>query len=197
MRLVCKDTRLNISPAYLRPGFAFGGSCLPKDLKAVLYMGKSTDVVTPTLASLLPSNRVHIDHAIDMVLADGRRQVALLGLSFKTGTDDLRESPLVTIAERFIGKGLKLRIYDPDVNLSRLIGANRRYIEQSIPHIGDLMSDNLEDTVKGADIVIVGLGGKALHDSLKSLTRDDQLVLDLVRIADRNGLRGRYQGICW
>src|SRR5262245_45639634 len=149
------------------------------------------------LSGLLPSNQAHVEHAVDMVLARGRRNVGMLGLSFKTGTDDLRESPLVTIAERFIGKGLKLRIYDPDVNLSRLIGANRRYIEQSIPHIGDLMSDNLEETVKGADIVIVGLGGKALHDSLKNLTRDDQLVLDLVRIADREGLRGRYKGVCW
>src|SRR5690606_30185534 len=108
-----KDTRLNISPAYLRPGFAFGGSCLPKDLRALLYLGKQRDVVTPMLSSLLPSNRVHIDQAVDHVLAQGKRNIGMVGLSFKTGTDDLRESPLVTLAERFIGKGLNLRIYDP------------------------------------------------------------------------------------
>jgi GDP-mannose 6-dehydrogenase len=197
MRLVSKDTRLNISPAYLRPGFAFGGSCLPKDLKAMLYMGKSRDVVTPMLASLLPSNRVHIDHAIDRVLADGRRSVGMLGLSFKTGTDDLRESPLVTLAERFIGKGLKLRIFDPEVNLSRLMGANRRYIEESIPHIGSLMCSNLSEMVSPSDIVIVGLGDKRLLAQLTPLTRDDQLVLDLVNVPDRSAMRGRYQGICW
>jgi GDP-mannose 6-dehydrogenase len=197
MRLVSKDTRLNISPAYLRPGFAFGGSCLPKDLKAMLYMGKSRDVVTPMLASLLPSNRVHIDHAIDRVLADGRRSVGMLGLSFKTGTDDLRESPLVTLAERFIGKGLKLRIFDPEVNLSRLMGANRRYIEESIPHIGSLMCSNLSEMVSPSDIVIVGLGDKRLLAQLTPLIRDDQLVLDLVNVPDRSAMRGRYQGICW
>jgi GDP-mannose 6-dehydrogenase len=197
MRLVCRDTRLNISPAYLRPGFAFGGSCLPKDLKALLYMGKGKDVVTPMLASLLPSNRVHIDHAIDRVLADGRRAVGMLGLSFKSGTDDLRESPLVTLAERFIGKGLKLRIYDPEVNLSRLIGANRRYIEESIPHIGSLMSPSLAEMVQPSDIVIVGLGDKRLLGELASLTQDHQLVLDLVNVPEREKLRGQYQGICW
>jgi GDP-mannose 6-dehydrogenase len=197
MRLVCRDTRLNISPAYLRPGFAFGGSCLPKDLKALLYMGKGKDIVTPMLASLLPSNRVHIDHAIDRVLADGRRAVGMLGLSFKTGTDDLRESPLVTLAERFIGKGLKLRIYDPEVNLSRLMGANRRYIEESIPHIGSLMSASLAEMVQPSDIVIVGLGDKRLLEELVSLTQDHQLVLDLVNLPGREKLRGQYQGICW
>lgn len=197
MRLLCQDTRLNISPAYLRPGFAFGGSCLPKDLKALLYMGKSRDVVTPLLASLLPSNRVHVDHAIDRVLADGRRAVGMLGLSFKTGTDDLRESPLVTLAERFIGKGLKLRIYDPEVNLSRLMGANRRYIEESIPHIGSLMCPSLAEMVRPSDIVIVGLGDRHLLGELAGLTQDHQLVLDLVNMPERQKLRGRYQGICW
>jgi GDP-mannose 6-dehydrogenase len=197
MHLLCQDTRLNVSSAYLRPGFAFGGSCLPKDLKALLYMGRNKDVVTPLLASLLPSNRVHIDHAIDRVLADGRRAVGMLGLSFKSGTDDLRESPLVTLAERFIGKGLKLRIYDPEVNLSRLMGANRRYIEESIPHIGSLMSSSLAEAVASSDIIVVGTADKRILAELVGLTQDHQLLIDLVKIPGRENLKGRYQGICW
>jgi GDP-mannose 6-dehydrogenase len=197
MGLVCKDTRLNISPAYLRPGFAFGGSCLPKDLKALLYLGKQRDVVTPMLASLLASNRVHIDHAIDRVLADGRRKVGMLGLSFKTGTDDLRESPLVTLAERFIGKGLSLRIHDPEVSLSRLMGANKRYIETSIPHIAQLMCGSLREMLEPSDVVIVGLHHRGLMDQVCELARPDQLVLDLVNMPGRERIRAAYQGICW
>jgi GDP-mannose 6-dehydrogenase len=197
MRLVCKDTRLNISPAYLRPGFAFGGSCLPKDLRALMYLGKRGDVVTPMLGAVIPSNRVHVDHAIDAVLRDGRRRVGMLGLSFKAGTDDLRESPLVTLAERFIGKGLQLRVYDPEVSLSRLIGANRRYIESAIPHIASLMSQDATEVVQGSDIVVVGIDGPAIREALQQGGRDDQLLLDLVRLPDRSRLRGRYEGVCW
>lgn len=197
MRLLCLDTRLNISPAYLRPGFAFGGSCLPKDLRALLYLGKSRDIETPLLSSLLPSNREHVERAVDAVLADGRRAVGMLGLSFKAGTDDLRESPMVTLAERFIGKGLTLRIYDPDVNLSRLVGANRHYIEESIPHIGSLMCERLGEVVAPSDIVIVGSRDPRVVAELRGLTSDQQLILDLVNIPDRDGLRGNYRGICW
>jgi len=197
MSLVCKDTRLNISPAYMKPGFAFGGSCLPKDLKAMLYLGKQRDIVTPMLASLLPSNRVHIDHAIDLVLADGRRNVGMLGLSFKTGTDDLRESPLVTIAERFIGKGINLKIYDPEVSLSRLIGANKRYIEETIPHIGQLMCSSLDEMLAPSEILVVGSNLKSLTHELCAKARPDQTVLDLVNIADRSALRADYRGVCW
>src|SRR5262249_17755370 len=125
MQLVCMDRQLNISSAYLRPGFAFGGSCLPKDLKALLYLAKSSDIELPMLSNILPSNAAHIEHAIEQVLASGRRSIGMIGLSFKAGTDDLRESPLVIMAERFIGKGLHLSIYDPKVNVARLIGANR------------------------------------------------------------------------
>jgi GDP-mannose 6-dehydrogenase len=197
MSLVCQDTRLNISPAYLKPGFAFGGSCLPKDLKALLYLGKQRDVVTPMLASLLPSNRVHIDHAIDTVMTDGRRNVGMLGLAFKAGTDDLRESPLVTLAERFIGKGLKLRIYDPEVNLSRLMGANKRYIEQSIPHIASLMCGSVEEMMSEADILIVGLNRPDLLEQVCAFSRSQQMVLDLVNMPDRGRLKSTYKGVCW
>jgi len=143
MDLVCLDTRLNISRAYLRPGFAYGGSCLPKDLAALRHLAGQHDVTIPMLAAVPQSNEAHLDHAIATVLATGKKSVGMIGLSFKSGTDDLRESPLVVMAEHFIGKGLTLRIYDPDVNLSRLTGANRRYIEESIPHLGSLMSDDL------------------------------------------------------
>jgi GDP-mannose 6-dehydrogenase len=197
MRLVCEDKQLNISPAYLRPGFAFGGSCLPKDLKALLYMAKQTDANLPLLNATLASNRVHIDHAADRVLAAGTREVGMIGLSFKSGTDDLRESPLVTLAERFIGKGLNLRIYDPEVNLSRLIGANRLYIERTIPHIAQLMTDDVTRIVRASDVVVVGLSRPEVITALKNESRPDQLILDLVNLKDRSGIKGQYQGVAW
>ena len=197
MKLVCKDTSLNISRAYLRPGFAFGGSCLPKDTKALTYQAGRLDVNIPMLGAVMASNRVHIDHAIDKVLESGERQVGMIGLSFKSGTDDLRESPLVTMAERFIGKGLDLKIHDPEVQLSRLIGANRRYIEEAIPHIGNLMVDNCDDLIGHAKVLIVGLADKVLLDKVREQARDDQIILDLVNIPDRETLRGQYLGVCW
>ena len=197
MRLLGLDAQLNISTAYLRPGFAFGGSCLPKDLRALLDVAKRRDVEVPMLASLLPSNRAQIELAVDAVLADGGRAVGMLGLSFKPGTDDLRESPMVALAERFIGKGLTLRIFDPGVSLSRLVGANRRYIEESIPHIGSLMSDDLGEVVGSSDIVIVAMADRELLAEARQYTRPEQLILDLVNMPERAGLRGRYRGICW
>lgn len=197
MDLVCRDTQLNISPAYLKPGFAFGGSCLPKDLRAMLYMAKTYDVSVPMLAGILPSNQLHIEHALNTVLATGKKNIGMLGLSFKSGTDDLRESPLVVMAERFIGKGLHLRIYDPEVQLSRLVGANKRFIEESISHIALLMTESCEELVAWADIIIVGLTNKALLDVLYQQTREQQLILDLVKIPHREKLRGQYRGLCW
>jgi GDP-mannose 6-dehydrogenase len=197
MELVCRDTQLNISPAYLKPGFAFGGSCLPKDLKALTYVARQRDVDLPMLGAVMPSNRAHIDHAIATVLAENERRVGMIGLAFKTGTDDLRESPLVTMAERFIGKGLDLRIHDPEVSLARLIGANRRYIEEVIPHIGSLMVEGAETLIRDAKIVIVGLKTPELTATLQRCLRDDQMVLDLVNLPDRDKLRGRYVGVCW
>lgn len=197
MKLVCMDRRLNISPAYLRPGFAFGGSCLPKDLKALLYLAKTHDVEAPMLANVLGSNAAHIEHAISHVLAAGKRSVGLIGLSFKSGTDDLRESPLVILAERFIGKGLNVCVYDPHVEIARLIGSNRRFIEESIPHIASLMSDDLAKIVAGSEVLIVAIKEPAVTEALKTHTRADQLVLDLVGLPVRDGIKARYQGVCW
>jgi len=197
MDLLCRDTQLNVSAAYLKPGFAFGGSCLPKDLKALTYIAKQRDVDIPMLRGVMASNRAHIDHAIDRVLAENERKVGMIGLAVKTGTDDLRESPLVTVAERFLGKGIDLKIHDPEVSLSRLIGANRRYIEEVIPHIGSLMMDSVEELIARSKIVVVGLRTPELTAALQRGLTDEHMVLDLVNLPDRDKLRGRYVGVCW
>ena len=197
MELVCKDRQLNISPAYLKPGFAFGGSCLPKDLRATLYLAKTRDVEIPMLGNVLASNRMHVEHAISKVLATGRRRVGMIGLSFKTGTDDLRESPLVLIAEQFIGKGLSLLVYDPEVHLSRLLGANRRFIEQHVPHIGSLMREQIENVIGESDILVVGLSDAKIFEALARHVREDQIIIDLVNIPQRHALHGKVTGLCW
>jgi len=197
MELVCKDRQLNISPAYLKPGFAFGGSCLPKDLRATLYLAKTRDVEIPMLGNVLASNRMHVEHAISKVLATGRRRVGMIGLSFKTGTDDLRESPLVLIAEQFIGKGLSLLVYDPEVHLSRLLGANRRFIEQHVPHIGSLMRERIENVIGESDILVVGLSDAKIFEALARHVREDQIIIDLVNIPQRHALHGKVTGLCW
>lgn len=197
MELVCKDRQLNISPAYLKPGFAFGGSCLPKDLRATSYLAKMRDVDLPMTAAILASNRVHIDLAIEKVLAMGKRRVGMVGLSFKTGTDDLRESPLVLMAEHFIGKGLSLRVYDPEVHLSRLLGANKRFIEQHVPHIDSLIEKDLAPVIDSADVLVVGLGDARVSAEICALARPDQVVIDLVNMKSRDGLKARYEGLCW
>jgi len=197
MDLVCQDTQLNISPAYLKPGFAFGGSCLPKELRATMYLAKTRDVELPMLGNILNSNRLHIEHAIAKVLESGRRKIGMVGLAFKTGTDDLRESPLVLMAEHLLGKGLQLRIYDPEVHLSNLLGANRRFIDRHLPHIGALIGRDLESVIAGSDLLVVGLGDRTTAEVLKRCVRDGQIVLDLAPMVDRSGLDGRYMGLCW
>ena len=197
MDLLCKDRQLNISPAYLKPGFAFGGSCLPKDLRATLYLAKVNDVDVPMLGSILQSNRQHIDHAIAKVLQSGCRKIGMVGLSFKSGTDDLRESPLVLLAEQLIGKGLQLQVYDPDVQLSSLLGANRRYIETHVPHLGQLLRNDLEAVIAESEMLIVALKDAQVVAALKAHTRDDQTLLDLVNLSAASELRGRYSGLCW
>jgi GDP-mannose 6-dehydrogenase len=197
MRLVCSDTRLNISTAYLKPGFAFGGSCLPKDLRALTTIAKQNDLEIPMLSSLLVSNRVHIDHAVDKILKLGRPKVGMLGLSFKTGTDDLRESPLVLVAKRLIGEGCELRIFDPEVHLSRLMGANRSYIDAHLPHVGSLLCPKIEQMIEPSDVILVGLQQSALNEQLQALVRPDQLLIDLVNLPNRDLLRCKYEGACW
>ncbi len=197
MDLVCRDTQLNISRAYLKPGFAFGGSCLPKDLRATTYLAKIRDVELPMMGNILASNRAHIDHAIAKVLATGKRRIGMIGLSFKSGTDDLRESPLVTLAEHFIGKGLQLLVFDPEVHLSNLLGANRRFIEQHVPHIGSLLRADIAEVVAESELLVVGLNDSQTAAALKRHVRPDQIVLDLVKIPDANDLAGKYVGLCW
>jgi GDP-mannose 6-dehydrogenase len=197
MRLVCADKRLNISPAYLKPGFAFGGSCLPKDLRALTMIAREHDLVLPMLSSLLPSNRVHIDHAVEKILKLGRPKVGMLGLSFKTGTDDMRESPLVLVAKKLLGEGCELRIFDPEVQLSRLLGANRSYIDANIPHLGSLLSPSIEAMIDPSDVILVGLQQSVLNEALQARVRPDQYLLDLVNLPNRDLLRCRYEGICW
>lgn len=197
MDLVCRDSQLNISKAYLKPGFAFGGSCLPKDLRATLHLSKQRDVELPMHAGILSSNKAHLDHAIHKVLATGKRRVGLVGLSFKTGTDDLRESPLVALAEHLLGKGVELSIYDPEVHLSRLLGANRRFIEQHVPHLGSLMREELAEVVENAEMLVVGMGGKDIHAELARLARPEQHVLDLAGLANAADFKARVEGLCW
>jgi GDP-mannose 6-dehydrogenase len=182
MGLFCRDDKLNISPRYLLPGFAFGGSCLPKDLRALLCRARELDLETPLLAAVLPSNQAQVARAAERVLASGRRRVSLLGLSFKAGTDDLRESPLVALAETLLGKGCELRIYDRNVALARLVGANRAYVDQHLPHLGALLSDDLEAVLAHGEVVIIGHRDPALADLPARC--GGKLVLDLVRAVD-------------
>jgi GDP-mannose 6-dehydrogenase len=197
MSLVCKDRQLNISTVYMKPGFAFGGSCLPKDLRATNYLAKMRDVDLPMHGSILVSNRAHIDHAIAKVMATGKRRVGMIGLSFKVGTDDLRESPLVLLAEHFIGKGLSLLVYDPEVHLSNLLGANRRFIEQHVPHIGQLLRKEIAEVIAGSDVLVVGLNDKATIEAVHRHARADQVVLDLIGVERRPDARARQEGLCW
>ena len=196
MDLVCRDTQLNISPAYLRPGFSFGGSCLPKDLRATLYLARMRDVELPMLAGIIPSNRVHTELAIEKVLTSGKRRIGLIGLAFKSGTDDLRESPLVFIAEQLIGKGLSLLVYDPNVELSRLLGANRRFIETHVPHIGSLMRDDLDSIIEESELIIVGLRTPIVVEALRRSATNGQIVLDLVGLP-QSELASQVIGLTW
>ena len=197
MDLVCQDTQLNISKAYLKPGFAFGGSCLPKELRATAQLARRHDVDLPMLGSIMDSNQAHIDLALSKVLASGKRRIGFVGLSFKAGTDDLRESPLVAMAETLIGKGMQLRIYDADVHLSKLLGANKRYLETHLPHIGELLEADLDAVVDASDVLVLGQGGAKVVDALRRRSRAGQLVVDLVNLGARDGVAARVEGLCW
>lgn len=197
MRIFCEDTKLNASAAYLRPGFAFGGSCLPKDLRAVVYRARQVDVDTPLLAAALASNERQIARGYDLVRATGARRVGVLGLSFKAGTDDLRESPIVTLCERLIGKGHQLAIYDDFVSQGSLIGSNRDYIEREIPHIWSLMRGSIEEVVAFAETIVVGNNSPEFRSAFP-LLRTGQTVIDLVRVGGGDVPAGAtYEGIAW
>ncbi len=196
MDIFCQDTKLNISSAYFKPGFAFGGSCLPKDLRAINYKAKELDVEVPVLSSILPSNRQQVERTVDMVLSSGRKSVGILGLSFKSGTDDLRESPMVSLVEALIGKGLKLQIYDRDVQLAQLVGANKDYIEREIPHISSLLRRELQEVVESSEIVVIGKREEEFKE-LKHRLNNGRLFIDLVGMLKGESNSGGYQGICW
>jgi GDP-mannose 6-dehydrogenase len=195
MDIFCQDRKLNISPYYLKPGFAFGGSCLPKDVSALAYEAGRLDLQLPVIESIMDSNRLHIERALDLVMRHGRKRIGILGLSFKAGTDDLRHSPMVEVTERLIGKGYDVRLYDRNVSLSRLIGANREYILLHVPHIAKLMVDSLEDIASFAEVVLVGNAGEEFAPLLGMLS-GDQHVIDLVRLKSSSG-RASYEGIAW
>ena len=196
MDIVTLDRKLNISPAYLRPGFAFGGSCLPKDLRALLHLGRQLDLDLPVLEAILPSNRGQIDLAYEMIRSTGRRRVGILGMSFKPGTDDLRESPMVELIEQLSGKGFSVRVYDGNVSLASLQGANREYIERELPHVASLMAATVDEVLDAAEVVVVGHRAAEFADVLGRL-RDDQVLIDLVRVAPDVPRGAAYDGISW
>ena len=195
MNIFCQDTKLNLSSYYMKPGFAFGGSCLPKDVRALTYKARSLDLEVPLLNSILVSNQRQIEKAIEMIVSKGQRKVGILGFAFKAGTDDLRESPMVDVIEHLIGKGFDLRLYDRNVNLAALTGANRDYILNHIPHISRLMVSSVEEVTDFADTIVIGNGAKEFRSVPDSL-RAGQVVVDFVRIADR-ARDTSYDGICW
>jgi len=192
------DTKLNISSTYLKPGFAFGGSCLPKDIRALNYRAKELDLILPLFQSIMPSNEEHLERAVEMVLETGKKKVALLGLSFKAATDDLRESPQVQLAKRLLGEGRDLKIWDDNVSLGQLIGSNRQYIENVIPHIGSLLCADLETALAHAEVVVIGTRGLD-RATLSRQIRSGQIVIDLVNLEKSRRIEndGLYKGICW
>jgi GDP-mannose 6-dehydrogenase len=197
MDIFCRDEKLNISSYYLKPGFAFGGSCLPKDVRALQYRAKEADVELPLISSILQSNRLQIEHALDQVMETGRKRVGLLGFSFKAGTDDLRESPMVILAEALLGKGRSLRIFDENVSLARLVGANKGYIETQIPHLSSLLCQTIDEVLDHAEIIVVGNRSPAFAAAIEK-ARGDQIVIDLVRLPVSLGrVVADYRGICW
>jgi GDP-mannose 6-dehydrogenase len=186
-----------LSSYYLKPGFSFGGSCLPKDVRALAYQAKSMDLDLPLIRSLMSSNQEHTHRAVDMVLSYGKKSIGILGLSFKGNTDDLRESPMVDVVETLIGKGYEIRIYDRNVQLAKLFGANKEYINQRIPHISNLMVDDVKDLIKNSELIIIGNKNEEFVDVLKQLN-GSELVLDFVRIfKDIENINSNYEGICW
>ena len=197
MDIFCRDEKLNLSPYYLKPGLAFGGSCLPKDVRALQYRAKELDVELPLISQILPSNKAQIQQALDQVLETGKKKVGLLGFSFKAGTDDLRESPIVILAEALLGKGISLCIYDKNVSLAKLVGANKEYIEKQIPHLSSLLCNSIDEVIEKSEVIVVGNQAPEFADAIKQC-RPDQIVIDLVRLpVYGSAIQADYRGICW
>ncbi len=197
MDVFCQDHTLNLSSYYLKPGFAFGGSCLPKDVRALQYRAREVDLEMPLINSVLASNRLQVQQAVDRVVETGKKHVGLLGFSFKPGTDDLRESPMVILAEALLGKGLALKIYDRSVSVARLVGANKRYIAEQIPHLSRLLSESIDEVIDQSEVVVIGNGAPEFTAAIERC-RANQTVIDLVRIPlDFSKVRAQYDGLCW
>ena len=196
MDLVTKDTKLNLSPYYMKPGFAFGGSCLPKDVRALSYKASSIDVKTPLLSSLISSNEIQVERGLDLVYKTGKKKIGILGFAFKAGTDDLRESPMVTLIETLIGKGFDIKIYDSNVYLAKLLGKNKEYIEEHIPHISGLLLEDMKDVIAHAETIIIGNNSKEFKE-IFDLIKPDQTIIDLVRVDSERVSSDNYVGICW
>jgi GDP-mannose 6-dehydrogenase len=197
MDIFCRDEKLNISAYYLKPGFAFGGSCLPKDIRALQYRAREVDLEMPLINAVLGSNQLQIRHALDQIIDTGKKRIGILGFSFKAGTDDLRESPMVILGEALLGKGYELCIYDRNVSMARLMGANKEYIEQQIPHLSRHLCDSVDDVIARSEVIVIGNGAPEFSDAVAHC-RPDQTIIDLVRIPiDFGALQAHYDGICW
>ena len=197
MDIFCKDEKLNLSSYYLKPGFAFGGSCLPKDVRALQYRAKEVDLEMPLINSVLGSNRLQVEHALDRIVETGKKKIGLFGFSFKAGTDDLRESPMVVLAEALLGKGYSLCIYDRNVSLARLVGANKQYIEEQIPHLSRHLCESLDKVIAESEVIVVGNAAPEFSEAV-TRCRPDQTVIDLVRIPlDFSKVQAKYEGLCW
>ena len=196
MKIFCQDKKLNISAAYLTPGFAFGGSCLPKDLRALAYKAKMHDLELPIMNAILPSNELQVAKGVRLIMEKGHKRIGVLGFSFKAGTDDLRESPMIEVIEHLIGKGYDLRIFDKNVSLASLVGANRDFILNRIPHISRLMVNSIDKILDHAQTVVIGNKDPEFEGVLDRL-RDGQHLVDFVRITNRRSENGKYDGICW
>lgn len=196
MEIFCQDTKLNIAPTYLKPGFAFGGSCLPKDLRALNYKAQDLDLSVPLIRSISESNRTQVERGLEIIAGHGRKNIAFFGISFKSGTDDLRESPQVELVERLLGKGYKVKIYDRNVEMARLTGGNKDYILKVIPHISDLIGESFEDVLAHGDVIVIGNSDPEFHTIPRSMN-NEQILVDLVRIPERDLIGERYDGVNW
>jgi len=196
MEIFCLDKKLNLSPYYLKPGFAFGGSCIPKDLRALLYKGQREDLRLPLLSSILDSNENQVKMGINLITKTKKKKIGIFGFSFKPGTDDLRESPMVELIETLLGKGYKINIYDKNVSIAKIFGANKQYIEKEIPHISSLMSSSIDKILSDSEVLVIGNNSKEF-EKIPELMREDQILIDLAKIVDgKNETKSKYEGIC-